>query len=289
MGFNMADLAVTAVLEEKLEFLRNNPDHLNWMLGQFVRFPKINWMVGPNHIKQCVQYIMNVKPIVRPYYEMDLAKLPSIVMSSSQGESMQFMGDYGFESRQEMLKPLQIITIDVVSYDKNIVWIDRKTEEKLWPGLWISIGDFKSKIVSIFDKVDGVNVKMELADNVPVGTPLKDWIISTAKSEKWYTVNSSVDDVTTTITLTTMGEHGTHRLMSTVVRYCLKSSRMLFDDYGMQVARFIQQPIVLIDEEQMVWQTGFVMESKMADHWIEKEVNVDGGVLFDVDVIPDRG
>jgi hypothetical protein len=59
--------------------------------------------------------------------------------------------------------------------------------------------------------------------------------------------------------------------MTTVVRYCLKSGRLLFDSYGMQVARFTQQPIVLVDEEQMIWQTGFVMESKMADHWVDSE------------------
>jgi hypothetical protein len=45
----------------------------------------------------------------------------------------------------------------------------------------------------------------------------------------------------------------------------------MFDDYGMQVATFSQQPATLADDTMLIWQTQFMLEAKVTDHWIVDE------------------
>jgi hypothetical protein len=290
MSFLMPDMVACAVIEERLDYLRQHPDHINWLLLPFTRFAHLNWMVGNQHVKQCVDYVVGTKPLVRPYYEMDIAKMPSIVTASSQGEATKFIGDYGFEACAQQIPPECVVTADALGYNGNVVIfpLGAKVGERIWPNLWGVTNGFTSRIVSVIDDVEAQITKVELKDEIPAGSVMKNWRFQTSVREKNYSVNSSIDDVTLTVTLTTAGDHGIHRLMTTVVRYCLKSGRLLFDAYGMQCASIVQQPIVLVDEEQMIWQTGFILECKVTDHWIDHEYVTDDSGPLNVTVTAER-
>jgi hypothetical protein len=236
-------------------------------------------MVDAKYVAQCVDYIRNNenRPLVRPVFETDMNKLPSIVVASYQGESQNFLGDYGMEHlAQSKIDPVVITTFDAIRIEEGVVTTtdNQNVYETVWPGLYFRSGDVFSKINRIAQE-EGV-VRLYLDSSAPVGTTLKGCQITTSCDQKWYSLNSSVDTVKVSITLTTHGDHAIHRLMTVLLRYCLKSGRMLFEQHGMQVATFSQQPAVVADESQLIWQTQFTADAKITDHWIESE----GGLIM---------
>jgi hypothetical protein len=116
---------------------------------------------------------------------------------------------------------------------------------------------------------------LALEDQAPVGMTLKGCMVNTSIDQKWYKINSSIDIVKVSVILTTAGDHSIHRMMTTLLRYCLKSGRMLFEGHGMQVATFSCRPVQLVDNESLIWQTEFTIDAKVTDHWIIDE----GGLI----------
>ena len=275
MSFPIAEIITSAVIEERLQYLADHPSHLNWMLSPFVAHRGIARLVDPKYIEQCVNYIKSSRPMVRPVYETDMNKLPSIVVSSFQGEGQMFIGDYGGQHMAEQHRPSSILTFDSISIEKNIVTTtnNQGVDEVVWPGLYFKSGQHSSVINSLY-KQDNL-VVLQLKDDLPSGLPLQKCQIMTGSDQTWYMINSSIDTVKANVTLTTAGDHAIHRLMTVVLRYCLKSGRMLFDNYGMQVATFSQQPAMLADDTQLIWQTAFMIDAKITDHWIVGE----GGLI----------
>ena len=287
MSFPVAELITTAVIENRLDFLSKHPDHVNWMLSPFVTNSAVGRLVDARYVAECIKYITTVRPMVRPSYETDMAKLPSIVIASHQGESQQFLGDYGGESFVEEIPPDILLTFNAVKAESNTLTTtdNQNVEETVWPGLYLRSGSFVSRVNSVY-KVDG-QVIVQLDNDIPTGTSIRGCEIITSANQKWYQFGSSIDNVIVSITLSTAGDHAIHRLMSTVLRYCLKSGRLLFDSYGMQVATFSQQPVIVADDTQLVWQTAFTAEAKITDHWITAESELIGAPMS-IDMIADN-
>jgi len=243
------------------------------MLSPFARHPKLAAMVDPRYIEQCIYYIKNNRPMVRPVFELDMNKIPSIVVASFQGEGVQFIGDYGGEvSTEDIHAPTPILEFDAIEIKENTITApaNQNVYETIWKGLYIKSGDFSSRIDRASRDENGT-VTIFTDTEFPSGSPLKGCRVMTSCDQKWYKINCSIDTVKVSITLTTSGDHAIHRLMVTVLRYCLKSGRLMFDDYGMQVATFSQQPATLADDTQLIWQTQFMLEAKVTDHWIVDE------------------
>lgn len=286
--FPISELITTVVIENRLNFLKSNPDHLNWMLLPFVVNKSVGRLVDARYVAECVKYITTNKINIRPANEADLAKLPSIVIMGYQGEGQQFIGDYGGELPVKCFDPVTVATFDVIGFDGDTLKVPAgyNVSSMIWPNLWAKSGEFQSRILQVIDKGD--ETWINLKDAPPVGTPLRGWQATTSEAQKHYQINSSIDTVKVQVTLTTVGDHANHRLLCTVLRYCLKSGRLLFDDYGMQVATFNQQPVVLADAEQLIWQTPFMIEAKLTDHWISQEYLVDDSGSAEVTVVPDH-
>lgn len=288
MSFIMAELVTTAVIENRLLYLSQHPDHINWMLAPFVTNKEVGRLVDARYVAECIKYITTVRPMVRPLYETDMAKLPSIIVASHQGEAQQFLGDYGGSVCAGDVSPTILLTFNAIGATSNtlITTDNQNVEETVWPGLYLRSGDFVSRINSVY-KLNG-DVIVQLDKDLPSGVSLRNCEVITSANQKIYEFGSSIDNVVVNITLSTSGDHAIHRLMSTVLRYCLKSGRMLFDSYGMQVATFSQQQVIVADETQLVWQTNFVAEAKITDHWITDESNLIGAPMT-VDMIADNG
>jgi hypothetical protein len=268
-----------------MAFLAAHPTHIAWLFRMYLINEDVARLVDPRYVDQVVKYIQNIRPLIRPVYEADLAKMPSIVMASSQAENIQFLGDQGVQYEQTELPPFQIVNFDAYEYDGDTL----KTYEKslcykTWPNLWAVSGPFKSQILQMFPEDD--HIVVTLKDPIPAGTPMRGWTVESAERTETYMLGASVDDVSSTITLSTAGDHGIHRLMAVVMRWVLKSGRPFLDRQGLQVSRVTQHPTVLADNEQMIWQTVFALESKTTDHWIASDAIIDESERGLVDVIP---
>lgn len=271
MSFLMPELILTVVIENRLQYLSEHLDHLNFMLMPYVTNRGVARLVDAKHVSQCIDYIKNNRPMVRPIYELDMNKIPSIVIASYQGESSQFIGNYGTELAAEQYDPSTVLTFDAIRNENGsiVTTSNQNVLETVWPNLYFTSGGFASKITQVVDKQS--EVWLTLQDEAPVGTPLKACSIKTSLNQKWYVINSSIDMIKASVTLTTAGEHSIHRLMTVLLRYCLKSGRMLMETQGLQTPTFSQRPVQLADNEQLIWQTEFTVEAKATDHWIESE------------------
>ena len=288
MSFPISEIITSAVIEARLQHLAENPSHINWMLSPFVVHRSIARLVDPKYVAQCIQYIQNNRPMVRPVYETDMNKLPSIVVSSFQGEATQFLGDYGGDVCTEEHAPVPMLTFDIIGTDKNTVIapLNQGVEDIVWPGLYFKSNGYSDVIERLEKRAD--SVVLHLKNDLPSGVRMRGCNIMTSRDETWYRINSSIDAVKVNVTLTTAGDHAIHRLMAVVLRYCLKSGRLLFDSYGMQVATFSQQPAMLADDTQLIWQTAFMIDAKVTDHWIVDE----GGLVtapMTVEVVAESG
>jgi hypothetical protein len=146
MSFPVAELITTAVIEDRLEYLSKHPDHLNWMLSPYVMYGRIARLVDAKYVAQCVEYLHNNRPMVKPVYELDMQKMPSIVVSSYQAESQQFLGDEGSSVMASEQQPRSILTFDALSVLGNTVVVssNQKVLETVWPSLYFQSGDFSS-------------------------------------------------------------------------------------------------------------------------------------------------
>ena len=291
MSFLVPELITTVILQNKMEFLSKNPDHLNWMLSPFVTNRDVANLVGSQYVKQCVEYITNNKINIRPANEADIGKLPSIAIMSYQNESQQFVGDYGASMEQcniHEYAPETIHTFDVISYSGDTIKAAKGqgTFEKIWPRLHAKQGDFVSRILQLHETDTEVVITME--DNIPVGTPYKGWQAVTSKTHKFYDIGASLESVKVNVTLTTAGDYSLHRILVVLLRYCLKSSRLQFETMGLQTPTFSQQPVILVDDTQMIWQTPFMIQAVTADYWINGEDLSNDSAQLNITMTPER-
>ena len=283
MSFTIAELITTAVIEDRLDFLSKHPDHINWMLSSLVCNKAMKRLVDARYVDECVKYITTNRINVRPVYESDMAKFPSIVIAAHQGESQQFIGDEGGDAMVREVAPQVLLDFNATQFagDMIIASDNQGVEETVWPGLYFRSGAFVAKILRVY-KVVGTPtlVNVQIDRPIPSGTSVRGCEVITTPNQQWYHFNSSIDDVVVSATLSTAGDHAIHRLMCIVLRYCLKSGRLLFDSYGMQVATFSQQPVTLADDTQMIWQTNFTIQAKATDHWITQDDELVGAPMF---------
>lgn len=282
MSFPIAELITTAVIEDRLDFLSKHPDHINWLLSTLVTNRALKRLVDARYVDECVKYITTNRINVRPVYESDMAKFPSIVIAAHQGESQQFIGDEGGDALVQEMAPQVLLSFKATQFVNDIIMVsdNQNVEETVWPSLYFRSGTFVSKILRVY-KVEGTPTMVHVQTDrpIPSGTSLRSCEVITTPNQQWYHFNSSIDDVTVSATLSTAGDHAIHRLMCIVLRYCLKSGRLIFDSYGMQVATFSQQPVQLADDTQMIWQTNFTIQAKATDHWIVQDDGLIGAPM----------
>lgn len=277
IGFGITDLMVCSVISKQLQFLSKNPKHLEYILGMLREYNNIQDHVGVEHIKQCIDFIVNNEVHIAPYYEVDIKKTPSIVVINSGVEAEQFIGD---QSGQFLVDdcnfPIQLPRIvftewDASSYNGTIMKVAKEyaLDKKLWHNVFIKNGDFISRMDGL--KIEDDAHYIYLKDELPSTVPLKGWQAVSSLPQSGLLMASSMDDVTVQMKLTTTGDYSVHRLLSIVLRYCIKKSRLDFDSYGLQVATFSYSPPALSDEADMHFESVYTITGKSRDLWIERE------------------
>lgn len=271
--FGMTDLLTVCVIEEAFEFLSRNPHHLEFILCAFIQNKRLSEKVGPEHIKQCIDFITNNKIEINTYYEADLEKMPSIVVVSSGNENQKFLGDQGISIPVEVNRPVTYASWTASSVDGDTMTVPSslKLDEKLWPGLIIVNEDTSIPAVLLEGILKGSPTSLCLNAALPDGVPCKGWSAISSGSHKKYQLSASKDDVRVQCKLTTNGDMSIHRLLSIALRWALKKYRLRFDTYGMIETTFSYTPPVVVDSEQHIFESVYTIDAQFVDHWIEKE------------------
>jgi hypothetical protein len=288
MSFGIPDLAATVIIQDALDFLSKNPKHLEFILSMYCRYPRLQKFVGTKHLKDCMDYILENRIEVGPFYQVDIKRRPSISIVSSGAESQQFLGDYGTQQQQQkILPPLIYADFDAtkIKGDTLTVPAGYKLESILWHGVFIANGTEIFKLEGIVAKA-GKPTVLCLDREIPEGTSLKGWRACSDDRKKGYVINASIDDITIQLKLSTNGDFVIHRLLVILLRYCIKSRRMEFDNYGIQVASVNFSPPMLTDPDEMEFESVFTLSAKFTDHWIEKEFDLpDAAAKIDIGLI----
>ena len=293
--FGISDLITVAILDDAFQFASKNPHHIEFVLSQFTQNKALKELVGQNHIKDCIDFIVNNRVNIVPYYSADLEQLPSIGVVSQGHEGQQFLGDHGREQLVDINRPVTYADFNAKSINGStmIVPSEYKLHETLWPGLIVENKDSSiksAKLESIF--TEGTQTVLELSEDFEKGTSLKNWIARSVGSFKGYKIASSIDDVDIHVILTTEGDIVLHRLLSIVLRWAFKRSRLNFDKYGLQVATFNWGAPNLIENAEHIFESRCTISAKFTDSWIEQEFNtldsMKTSVCLDVDSDDDR-
>jgi len=278
--FGLADLITVEVIKQGLEHLKRNPYHLEFILGSFCQEP-LRSSVGVEHIKQCIDFVTNNRISVAPYYEIDIKRRPSIAVVSQGREEQQYIGDYGDTRSADLaeynLPPRVYVNFNPTAFTADnqgmIVSRDLRLDEKLWPGIFLTNGTVTTKMRGILVR-DGYPTTIYLEDKLPEGTSLPGWRAVSSPRGKGIVCSASTDTVTVQMTLTTTGELSIHRLLSVVLRYCLKRGRMTFESYGMQVPTYSYTTPIVSDQAELEMESTYTIESKYTDLWIDKEFDL---------------
>jgi len=275
--FAVADIVGVVVLQERLQHLRKHPNQLNYILSPFTKYAAIRDMVGAEYIDQITKWVLENAFHVAPYYQHDMQKMPSVVFVHRTNEAQLYLGDYGSEGCQEIVSaPVVYSEFDIVGTDgKNVLYVPAayEIEKKLWRNVFVKNAQFYAQVTGIHPRPDQ-DTMVILDKDVPEGIAMRGWTSQSAEKLKGFQINASTDDTELVAKLTTHGDYSIHRLAATVIRYCFKSARLNFDDYGFQNARINQGMPVLTDDTQKVYETVFTISGKYTDHWIAKEFEV---------------
>jgi hypothetical protein len=279
--FGISDLIVVSVIKDGLDFLSKNPYHLQFILGAFCSDPIRN-QVGDSHIKECIDFVTQNRIQVAPYYQLDMKRRPCIGVVASGAEAMQFLGDAAYDSSCgdpcAILPPRVYCSFDAVGIkgirrDVLLVPQELKLETKLWPGLHITNGPFSANLIGTKTNKSG-NTELYLDTELPTGIALRGWSAQSDVRSRGVKVSASTDDVRVQMTLTTTGDLGVHRLLSIVLRYCLKRGRPFFDKNGLQVATYTYTPPIMSEQSEIEFESTCTIDGKFTDHWIESEFDV---------------
>jgi len=287
---NLADLAVIEALKSGLAFLASNPNHIEFMLAGFEEISPIRKLVGPEYIKQCVDYMSNNRVYVTPYYEYDIKRTPSIAVVSSGAEGQQFIGDYGSNVFGPIFcKPRVYTRWDATSIDltTNTMSVSPSylLETKLWRNVVITDGTQELRLDGVLTR-EGQDTQLFFKPTTPITTiNLKGWQSQSDQPQKGYEISSSIDDVSIQCKLSTVGDASLHRLLQMAVRYILKMRRPLLDSYGLQCATFNYSPVMQTDQEEQLYESAVTITAKAPEAWISAEYDLnDTAARIDIQV-----
>lgn len=272
--FAVADLIVLDAIESGLENLRNNPHHLEFILGKYEDTEYMRKLHGSAYVRQCKDFVLKNKITVKPYYVLDAAKLPSVAVVAQYQEEIQVLGDYGFtQTGPQTVPPVVLGEVSGVAWGEKenelVIGNANSVTEWIYSGSYLVQKDWSSRISLVIPQEnDTATVVCE--DTIPKKT-LVGWKVTTAPSSHTAILNASGNSVTVSIDLKSSGDIEVHKLLALVIRYCLRRGRLLMDENGLQNTISSQNFPIAHDEEQGIYQTVFTLNGKIWDCWIQEE------------------
>lgn len=297
-GMAFPDLLVVSLLQERFEFLSKNPHFVEFMLSPLGHVDVLYKYLGQRYVKEAIDYIVNNKLLIRPYYQADQEKSPSVAVISHGDEMQKFIGDNGysfapdnsqFNTKNVILQPSVWARWDSIGIDKDemSVALSSEIDQKIWIGIQITNDDETAVVKGIYKKED--KIVLFLDKDLSTETPLIGWRAQTADRRYGFSVGTSLDAVNIVCELKTPGDSAVHRVISALLRSSIKSLRPQFDFYGLYDIDISYSPMLEIGggADQM-FQSQVSIKGKMADHWIQRQYELDDPYAgLDIIITPD--
>ena len=283
--FALSDMITIEVIERSLANLRANPHHLCYILGEYSSTPFLRNIHGKDYIKHCMDLILNNKIQISPYYNLNNMQLPHISVVATYQEADQAIGDY-VDSSIEELPPRTLGCFDAVSIasDNLSIFVPNSYEvsEFAFPNTYLCNGNYK---VQISMTIPG-DTQTQIYVKTTLPNLLAGWKIKTSNGRSVATINGSGNNCTVMIKIKSSGDIETHKLLCTVLRYCLRFGRIYLEGHNLYLSNTNQDMPVLEDESQMIFATVFMMSGKSWDFWIENENIQPDHINLEVDAVP---
>lgn len=281
--FGLTDMIVVGVIEDALKDLGNNPIKLEFILGGLSNLQFIRNKISTNHVKNIIDFIQENRIHVNTAYDLDIDRIPSIIVGSQGSESVQIMGDYAgsnisIDSCQDVL-PKQYAEWLSSSYsgDELVVSHDYGLTSKLWRNVFIRNGNYITQLVGM--TIGGAYDTLFLKDPIPEGTPLSGWVAQSDFRAFSADLGFSADNVDVTCQIRTSGDVYLNKILSIIVRYALKSFRSQFAYYGINLPTIsYSMPQPADGGSEIIWESTVNMSATVNDYWIQR-----------VSELPDRG
>lgn len=268
-------LYILQYVKKQFSFLREKPEHLEFLLRGFVLNDEMNDIYGAPYIDKAIQWIMENEFHYTLGYRLDLDKLPNICVTYEGGsEERQFIGDYG-EPHRVSINQKNYASFDIkdINSDGNlIISKDLNLQNKIWRRLIVQNDKFKSQITGFeVDKNGDLVLVLDLKANKSL--PLTNWKAVSCLDSKNLIVGSSFDRVRITVYVNIAGDPELAELISCVIRYLLKQSRLYLIHNGMEDISFSHSALSRSADfpESNVWITQHTINGSLQEQWIITE------------------
>ena len=288
MSFGILDLLVVGVMRDKLQYLSEHPEHVEFLLSRYIRDPFISNLVGSEYITEAIDFVTGNRITVMPFYELDIKRRPSISVISSGAEALMFLGDCG---RQEVIHkepPFVYLSFNASGFSSDRLSVltsnGYNLVSKIWAGLWLENVGKTYKVVGVRANDDGTTY-IDVATPIDQSATLPNWNVQSASSYKGYVISESMDEVTVQCKLSTTGHPSVHRLLSLIVRGIIKSSRLVFDQHGFQLATVNYSPLMATEEFESEFESVYTITGKFKDGWIDHEYETPTEIKFETEAV----
>jgi len=268
-------LYILQYLKKQLSFLREKPEHLEFLLRGFCLNDEMNDVYGAPYIDMAIKWIMENEFHYTLGYRLDIDKLPNICVTYEGGsEERQFIGDYG-ETHRMSIEQKSYASFDIknITDEGNlIVSKDLNLQNKIWRRLIVKNKKFQSQIINFETDKNGdfVIVLDVKADKTQ---PLINWKAVSCLDSKNLIVGSSFDRVRITVYVNVAGDPELSELISCIIRFLLKQSRIYLIENGMEDVTFSHSALSRSADfpESNVWITQHTINGSLQEQWIITE------------------
>jgi hypothetical protein len=263
-------LFVLQYLKKQLEYVRDHPEELECLLDPY-RDPLICEVYGEEFIAKAIQWIQQNEINYVLGSRLDMDKLPNIAVTYEGGvERTQFIGqDAG--SQKVKITPTRYASFSVKDVEDGdlIVSSTENITDKVWVGLIAKNGKFCSRIQEILPEGSDVRLVLETKADLAKVT-LQDWFADSFVKHETRVIGSSLDSVNIRVYLTVQGDPELCEMLSTVVRYILKQSRLVLESNGLYEVDFSHSALSrsMDYDESQAWVVQFTISGELQDSWI---------------------
>ncbi len=297
----VADLVVISAINNALKHLKDNPDEAEFLFSGYVCLKPLSELTGGyRFVKQIIDVLSgkdDKKIFVTPFYNMSSLNNYEIFVADSGAETIQFIGDQAPLVHECMPSDLYLRADASGVKDKNTLKFLRSTCacDILFTGLVAVLNDkkayFQAKIKSI--SMDEEYVYVELDKELPKNGSsykLRDWQFYSSNSSRVVNLHASLDDVSVSVMLRTVGDVELHKLLAIVVRYALKSQRPFLESNGLQVSRITSRSAPQEDSatQDVAFTTTFNLTCKARDMWVYQKSKIPDRIGLEVIAVSDN-
>lgn len=270
-------LYILQYLKKQFSYLRDHPEHLEFLLSGFLLNDEMNNIYGAPYIDKAMKWISENEFYFTLGYRLDLDKLPNICVTYEGGsEERQFIGDYADTQKVSInTKTYAFFDIKDIDADGNLVVSkDLNLTNKVWRRLLVKNKKFESQIID-FQTNKNDDLVLVLSLKADKTLPLSGWKAVSPLKAKSLVIGSSFDRARVTVYMNIAGDPELAELISCVLRYLLKQSRMYLLKNGMEDISFSHSALNRNADfpESNVWLTQHTINGALQDQWIITESN----------------